>query len=455
LTPEVGAVKWLTTCWKGFHKQDSVVTAAFVEGTSGLTLDEARMRIARVHVSAGRPLRSVWEEMSSIVMAAMQVDRVGVWANSVAGDAVQCRYLSQRSTSDTFSGTVLRQPDFPLYFAALDDHRAIVANDALTDSRTSELRTTYLEPLGIAALLDAPLYGSGHVVGVVCHEHVGEPRAWTTAECDFAMAVADNVARLWEEHLRLRAEKTLRGFEAHMAEIHRMEAVGRMAAGVAHDFRGVLAAMSGFTELALRAPGLSADVNRYLSQVLKAATRGERLVKEVMEFGRDDMAIQPRVLDVRSAVESLQSMFRVLSSSKIVCKFETDAPVSRVFIDPSQLERALLNLVLNARDAMPEGGELTVRVEDVVVPGNDEHDDANTYVSIAIRDTGLGMDEDTLSKILRPFFTTKGEHGTGLGLAIVDQIVTRAGGFIRFHSQPDQGTTAIIHLPRIASATGR
>jgi signal transduction histidine kinase len=103
---------------------------------------------------------------------------------------------------------------------------------------------------------------------------------------------------------------------------------------------------------------------------------------------------------------------------------------------------------------MAEGGELTIRVEDVSIAGQDEHDDPNTYVSIAVRDTGSGMDDDTLGKILRPFFTTKGEHGTGLGLAIVDQIVTSAGGFIQYHRNEHHGPTAIIYLPRIACGTG-
>ena len=131
-------------------------------------------------------------------------------------------------------------------------------------------------------------------------------------------------------------------------------------------------------------------------------------------------------------------------------KLATDHTASRVFIDPAQLERALLNLVLNARDSMPSGGELGIGVEDVAI--DDEDGESATYVAISVSDTGRGMDEATCANALKPFFTTKGERGTGLGLVIVDQIVARAGGRVSIESEPGRGTTVRMHLPRIAGA---
>jgi signal transduction histidine kinase len=120
-------------------------------------------------------------------------------------------------------------------------------------------------------------------------------------------------------------------------------------------------------------------------------------------------------------------------------------------MDAAQLERALLNLVLNARDAMPTGGELRIAYEDAVIEGSEG--ESATYVAVSVSDTGCGMDEETRSNAFRPFFTTKGDSGTGLGLAIVDQIITRAGGSVRVDSAPGRGTTITLYLPRIAGAS--
>jgi signal transduction histidine kinase len=166
-----------------------------------------------------------------------------------------------------------------------------------------------------------------------------------------------------------------------------------------------------------------------------------------VSFGKDAPAT-PRVVDVARTVDSMSSMFTVLVGNRIALRVDTKPPVSRVFVDPSHLERTLLNLVLNARDAMPSGGLLTLQVQDVNVA---DEEDAE-YVEIDVIDTGTGMDEHVRRNIFKPFFTTKGEQGTGLGLAIVDQIVTRAGGFVRIESEVGRGTIVRVFLPRIASA---
>jgi signal transduction histidine kinase len=130
---------------------------------------------------------------------------------------------------------------------------------------------------------------------------------------------------------------------------------------------------------------------------------------------------------------------------------DVDRRISRIFIDTTQLERTLLNLVLNARDAMPAGGDLVVRAEDTFF--DNEDGDRDTFVMITVIDSGMGMDEATRANIFKPFFTTKGENGTGLGLAIVDQIVARAGGFIQVDSEPGKGTSVRLFIPRIADAS--
>jgi two-component system, cell cycle sensor histidine kinase and response regulator CckA len=412
-----------------------------------LRFEPARLQLAKLH-SGGISLRQVWEDLSELVTQALDVDRIGLWVLIDEGRAIRCSYLYQRSSHQIFQGAVLRAQDFPGYFAAIEARRTIAATHVASSDLTQELREAYFEPLGITSTLDAPVYLEGRVVGVVCHEHTGLPREWTGAECDFVSSVADNIARLYQEHQAASAQTTLRAYEGHLMELHRMEAVGRVAAGVAHDFRGILSAALGFAELIRRTPNLPSDADRYAQRIIDAMQRGQQLTQEVVSFGKDSPAM-PRVVDAAATVESMVPMFNVLLGNRVTLSLDVRRPVSRVFVDPSHLERTLLNLVLNARDAMSaSGGLLTLSVQDVSV----DDEDVAQYVEIDIIDTGIGMEEAVRKNIFKPFFTTKGEEGTGLGLAIVDQIVTRAGGFLRIESEVGRGTTVRVFLPQIAAA---
>lgn len=411
--------------------------------------EQARLQLARLNAGTGTPLRELWLQLARVAANALQVDRVGVWVAVDEGRALRCRYLLQCSSAEIFQGAVLRAQDFPEYFDAIQQRRTVPAGDAQTSVFTQELRESYLQPLGITSMLDAPIYIEGRVVGVVCHEHVGPPRTWSGAESDFASAVADNIARLYQEHEHANAQTALQAYEQHLMELHRMEAVGRMAAGIAHDFRGILGAAMGYAELIRRVPGLPPEADRHSQRIVEVLQRGSGLTQEVLSFGKD-MPISPRVIEVRASVESLGNMFRMLLGTRVRLHFDFEHPVSRIFMDSSQLERTLLNLVLNARDAMPGGGELTIGAADTDV---EEDGERATFACIQVTDTGTGMDAATREQVFKPFFTTKGENGTGLGLAIVDQIMARAGGFIRIDSEPGRGTTVRLYLPRIAAAT--
>jgi len=419
--------------------------------SDGLAQDfnAARLQIAKLHGGAEVTLREVWLQLAEVVATALQVERVGVWVLADEDRVLRCRYLLQRSNHDVYEGAILRCQDFPEYFRALHARRTVAADDAPASVLTSELSEPYLEPLGIASMLDAPIYIHGKVVGVVCHEHIGEPRSWSEGEKDFASTVADNIARIYEEHEYRHAQSALRSYERHLMELHRMEAVGRLAAEIAHDFRGILNAAQGFAELIRRVPHVPPEVDRYAQRIIDAMQRGGHLTQEVTSFGKDS-PVAPRVVDVRDVIASMLGMFRMLLGDRIDLQLEQESAVSRVFIDVSQLERALLNLVLNARDAMPNGGTLHIGAVDALV--DDDEGGHPKFVCLYVTDNGIGMDAATCSNVLKPFFTTKGEAGTGLGLAIVEQIVTRAGGFIRIESEPGKGTTVRLHLPRIAGA---
>lgn len=416
---------------------------------SAASFEAARIQLARLHASPESRLRDLWLQLAELAARTLNVERVGVWILVDDDRALRCRYLLQFSNQQVFQGAVLRAQDFPSYFQALKQHRTIAAEDAPSAATTNELRASYLEPLGITSLLDAPIYIGGKVAGVVCHEHIGAPRTWNEGESDFAAAVADTIARVYGEYEHRHAETALESYQRHLMELHRMEALGRMAAGVAHDFRGIVSIALGFTELLRRTPNLAPQADHYAQRVVDALQRGQSLTQEIMSFGKDD-PIAPRVLDIGTALSKCAQMFRVLLGSSIRLRIRGSGTVSRVFMDASQFERMMLNLALNARDAMPSGGSLDVDYEDAVV--GDEDDEHATYVAIYVRDTGVGMDEQTRLNAFKPFFTTKGDRGTGLGLVIVDQIVSRAGGRVKIDSEIGRGTTIQIYLPRIAAA---
>lgn len=408
------------------------------------------MQLARLHASSASRLRDLWLELAEIAARTLNVERVGVWILADEGRALRCRYLLQYSSHQVFQGAVLRAQDFPKYFQALQQHRTVAAGDAIGSPVTGELRQSYLEPLGITSLLDAPIYVGGKVAGVVCHEHVGAPRLWTEVESNFAATVADTIARVYGEYEHRHAETALETYQQHLMELHRMEAIGRMAAGVAHDFRGIVGIALGFAELIRRVPNLAPQADHYAQRVIEALERGQNLTQEIMSFGKDD-PISPRVLDIGASLSKCTHMFRVLLGNAIRLRVRGSGPVSRVFMDAAQLERMMLNLVLNARDAMPSGGSLDIDYEDAVI--GDADDAGATYVAIYVKDTGHGMDEVTRQNVFTPFFTTKGERGTGLGLVIVDQIVSRAGGRVKIESEVGRGTAIKIFLPRIAAAS--
>jgi signal transduction histidine kinase len=288
------------------------------------------------------------------------------------------------------------------------------------------------------------------VVGVVCHEST-KPRDWTRDERDFAASVAGQVARQLEEAARHDAEARERASAALAGEFRRMEALGHLAAGVAHDFRNVLTVVKGFaSEIQRQAP--SPRLTEAARQILQAAERGVALTQSLLDFGRDERR-GSRVLDVGEVLEGIAPMLQKLVGRAHPIEIRRQPPIGRVLIDPNQLERVVMNLVRNARDAMAESGDIVITTSEASVPDDpeDDHDRPGVYVVVEVADRGVGMDAETCERIFEPFFTTReAADGTGIGLSIAYTIVERAGGFIGVDSQPGRGTRMRVYLPRVA-----
>jgi signal transduction histidine kinase len=244
--------------------------------------------------------------------------------------------------------------------------------------------------------------------------------------------------------------------EGQLLQSQKMEAVGRLAGGVAHDFNNLLTVILGYNEM------LREHVNEdpigldYTLEVLQAAERASALTNQLLAFSRRQVAI-PRVLDLNQVVQNIDKMLRRIIGEDVELQLKLAYGLSAVKADPSHIDQVIMNLAVNSRDAMPNGGSLTIETADVELTeeyaGTHLGTAAGRYVLLAVSDTGTGMDALTKSRIFEPFFTTKEKgKGTGLGLSIVYGIVKQSGGEILVYSEPDQGTVFKIYLPVASEA---
>ncbi len=243
-----------------------------------------------------------------------------------------------------------------------------------------------------------------------------------------------------------------RQLEEQVRQSQRIEAVGRLAGGVAHDFNNLLTIISGYGDLLLDRLGPEHPQRSHVSEIRKAADRAASLTRQLLAFSRRQV-LTPQVVDLNSVVANLHNMLRRLIGEDIELLHVPGADLGPVRVDPGQMEQVILNLVVNARDAMPQGGKITIETGNAVLDenyaGGHIRVKPGPYVALAVSDTGCGMPPEIQTHIFEPFFTTKEQgKGTGLGLAMVYGIVKQSGGYIWVYSEVDRGTTFKIHLPR-------
>lgn len=404
--------------------------------------ETARLQVAKLTIESGLSLLDIFRETCRIVSETLPAERVGVWLMFPSQEALQCAVLYESSSRSYSEGTVLQSSDFPTFFAALKQRKIIPAEVAQHNPLTNELVESYLKPLNITSIVDAPILVAGEISGVFCCEHTGAVREWSTEERDFVESVANLLATKTRAAEVQQLQGLLKLTEERIASIDKSDALARMAMGIAHDFRNILTVIQNCAEL-IEMTELTPPTKRNCDLITQAVSRGTQFVKQLADFGKSSPT-QPKVLDVNEQIQAFIPILRAAAGSQHRIDLKLEDKLGKILIDRNHFERMLLNLVMNAKDALPLGGTIDILAISCVPKGSANHE----RVAIEIRDHGCGMDAQTLKRIFEPFFTTKSE-GSSLGMPIVARFVERAGGSVEIESKLNVGTTVRLFIPLV------
>ncbi len=465
-----GQVRWLTSRGQAFTAEDGhPLRMAGVSRDVTAERRADRMRAALVELSDIFRTEQDPDQISfaavELIGRTLDVSRAGFGLVDRVAETISIARDWNAPDIRSLAG-VLRFRAFGSYIDDLKQGKTAVVADAYLDERTRETATA-LDAISARAFVNMPLTEQKGLVALL-YLNQATPREWPEDELSFIRDVAE---RTWEATERRRAEKALSelaasleteveqrtkelmAVEEALRQSQKMEAVGQLTGGLAHDFNNLLTGVTGSLELLQTriSQGRINDLDRYLIAAQGAARRAAALTHRLLAFSRRQ-TLDPKPTDANRLVGGMEELVRRTVGPEITVETVTAGSLWSTLVDPGQLENALLNLCINARDAMPDGGKITIetgnRWFDVRTARNQDLDPGQ-YVSLSVSDTGSGMTPDVIAKAFDPFFTTKPiGQGTGLGLSMIYGFAKQSGGQVRIHSEVGHGTTVSLYLPR-------
>ncbi|WP_235037770.1 MULTISPECIES: ATP-binding protein [unclassified Novosphingobium] len=405
---------------------------------------------------------------AQILGATLEVSRAGYGFIDPVAETITVERDWNAPDITTIAGT-LRFRDHGSYIEDLKRGETVACADARTDPRTRDT-AELLEKIDARSFVNMPIFDQGKFVGLLYLNH-RKPRPWSDDELVFVRDVADRTQAAIERH---NAEASLAEFaeslerqveqrtrESEMAQeqlrqAQKMEAVGQLTGGLAHDFNNLLTGISGgleLLEIRIR-QGRIGEIDKYVEMARSATKRAAALTHRLLAFSRRQ-TLDPKPSDINRIVSNMDEFLRRSVGPQVEMEVVGAGGLWTTLIDANQLENALLNLCINARDAMPDGGRITIETANKWLDkaAAKERDlPVGQYVSLCVTDTGTGMSRETTARAFDPFYTTKplGE-GTGLGLSMIYGFVRQSGGQVRIYSELGQGTTMCLYFPRVHS----
>ena len=465
-----GAVRWLASRGQAFtdeHGRPSRMSGVSLDVTAERRAD--RMRAALVELSDIFRGQDDPDQISfsaaELIGRTLDVSRAGYGLIDRAAETISIAWDWNAPGIQSLAG-VLRFRDFGSYIDDLKRGETAIVRDARLDPRTSGTAAA-LEAISARSFVNMPLTEQEGLVALLYLNHA-EARDWPEDELSFIREVAQRTREATE---RRRAEKALADLAASremevqkrtrelmateeaLRQSQKMEAVGQLTGGLAHDFNNLLTGISGSLELLSSrvAQGRLKDVDRYVNAAQGAARRAAALTHRLLAFSRRQ-TLDPRPTDVNRLVSGMVELIRRTAGPEVTVEVVEAGGLWATLVDPPQLENALLNLCINARDAMPAGGRITIETANKWLDQRSARErdlPPGQYLSLCVTDTGTGMAPEVIAKAFDPFFTTKPlGQGTGLGLSMVYGFVRQSGGQVRIYSEPGQGTTMCLYLPR-------
>ncbi|HPQ69351.1 MAG TPA: CHASE domain-containing protein [bacterium] len=402
---------------------------------------------------SGMDIETLAAELTEQAAKAAEVNRLAVWLFNPEGTQLTCLDMYNAATGRHEVGELMEREMCADRIISLGGSQFADVYDASTDERTASCYEDYLKPQGVASVLVAVIRAGDRNQGMLCLESVGTKRRWLADEITFACQLADQLAIAILADQRKRSEREQARLQDQLQQAMKMEAIGRLAGGVAHDFNNILTGISGYAEIVQSSLRWDDPIQADVEEIRNAAERAAGLITQLLAFSRRQI-IDPKVIRPNEVLQNSQKMLRRIIGEDVDFVFKPTDNLWSIKVDAGQLDQILVNLAVNARDAMPSGGKLTIETQNVVI--DEEYCRAHpglmagNFIMLAVGDNGVGMNEETMQHIFEPFYSTKAKgKGTGLGLATVYGILRQNQGLVNVYSELGVGTTFKIYFPAI------